>query len=137
MINNVTLDSGVQQVIQLYIYILFHSCIYIHILFHYRSLQDTEYSSLCYTVGPCCLCILYMYAYVNFKLLIYPSPTSCFKEQFWSLMFPYTFLEAGFGWWQVFLWPINLIYNFTLNHCSIDFIFLIFILFYFLDSLLV
>ena len=25
------------------------------ILFHYRLLQDSEYSSLCYTVGPCCL----------------------------------------------------------------------------------
>ena len=27
------------------------------IIFHYRLLQDTEYSSLCYTVGPCCLAI--------------------------------------------------------------------------------
>ena len=34
--------------------------ILIQILFHYRLLQDTEYSSLCYTVGPCCLCILYI-----------------------------------------------------------------------------
>ena len=24
------------------------------ILFHYGLSQDTEYSSLCYTVGPCC-----------------------------------------------------------------------------------
>ena len=31
------------------IYILFH------ILFHYGLSQDTEYSSLCYTVGHCCL----------------------------------------------------------------------------------
>ena len=29
-------------------------------LFHYGLLQDTEYSSLCYTVGPCCLSILYI-----------------------------------------------------------------------------
>ena len=29
------------------------------ILFHYRLLQDIEYSSLCYTVGPCWLSILY------------------------------------------------------------------------------
>ena len=28
------------------------------ILFHYRLLQDTEYSSLCYTVGPCGLSIV-------------------------------------------------------------------------------
>ena len=26
-----------------------------HILFHYRLLQDTEYSFLCYIVGSCCL----------------------------------------------------------------------------------
>ena len=25
---------------------------------HYGLLQDIEYSPLCYTVGPCCLCIL-------------------------------------------------------------------------------
>ena len=29
----------------------------LHILFHYRLLQDTEYSFLCYTVGPCWLSI--------------------------------------------------------------------------------
>ena len=37
-----------------YIYILFH------ILFHYGLSQDIEYSSLCYTVGPCCSSILYI-----------------------------------------------------------------------------
>ena len=35
------------KVIQLYMYNLFQ------ILFRYRLLQDIEYSSLCYTVGPC------------------------------------------------------------------------------------
>ena len=36
-------------------------CIYIlfHILFHDSLSQDAEYSSLCYTVGPCSLSILY------------------------------------------------------------------------------
>ena len=29
----------------------------LHILFHYRLLQDTKYSFLCYTVGPCWLSI--------------------------------------------------------------------------------
>ena len=38
----------------MYVYILFH------ILFRYRLLQDIEYSSLCYTVDPCCLSILYI-----------------------------------------------------------------------------
>ena len=28
---------------------------FFQILFRYRLLQDIEYSSLCYTVGPCCL----------------------------------------------------------------------------------
>ena len=37
-----------------YIFILFH------ILFHYDLLQDIEYSSLCYTVGHCCLSVLYI-----------------------------------------------------------------------------
>ena len=40
--------------IYIYIYVLFQ------IIFHYRLLQDTEYSSLCYTVGPCCLSILHI-----------------------------------------------------------------------------
>ena len=56
-------------------------CIHIHILFnipfHYGLLQDTEYSSLCYTVGPCCLPILYNeFASANPKLPIHPSPTA-------------------------------------------------------------
>ena len=31
---------------------------FFYILFHYGLSQDIEYSSLCYTVGPCCLSIL-------------------------------------------------------------------------------
>ena len=34
-----------------------HTCTY---LFHYGLLQDIEYSSLCYTVGPCCFSTLYI-----------------------------------------------------------------------------
>ena len=43
------------KVTQLYIYIY----ILVYILFHCGLLQDIEYSSLCYAVGPCCLSILY------------------------------------------------------------------------------
>ena len=44
------LVSGLQQNdLVIHIYIL------LQILFHYRLLQDIEYSSLFYTVGPCCL----------------------------------------------------------------------------------
>ena len=49
------LVSSIEQsdsVMHVYTYILFN------ILFHYGLLQDTEYSCLCYTVGPCCLSIL-------------------------------------------------------------------------------
>jgi len=44
----------------IYMYIYTHTYTHsiFHILFRYGSLQDTEYSSLCYTVGPCLL-ILY------------------------------------------------------------------------------
>ena len=52
--------SGVQQsdsVLYIHIYILFQ------IIFHYKLLQDIEYSSLCYTVGPC-LSILKLFIYL-------------------------------------------------------------------------
>ena len=41
------------KVIQLYSH-------HFYILFYYRLLQDTEYSSLCYIVGACCLSALCM-----------------------------------------------------------------------------
>ena len=54
------------EMIQLYIF--FQN------LFHYRLLQDIEYSSLCYRVSPSCLSIFYMVVcIVNPILLIYPS----------------------------------------------------------------
>jgi len=40
--------------VYIYIYISFH------ILFHYALSQDIEYISLCYTVEPYCLSILYI-----------------------------------------------------------------------------
>ena len=52
---NVVLVSGVQQsdsVTHVYI-VLFQ------ILFHHWLLKDIEYRSLCYTVGPYCLSVLY------------------------------------------------------------------------------
>ena len=44
-----------RKVIQLYRHTYFF-----HIIFHYTLLKDIEYSSLCYTVGPSCLFILYI-----------------------------------------------------------------------------
>ena len=43
--------------------------------FHFSLLQDTEYSSLCYTVGLCCLPVLYIIISASPKLLIYSPPT--------------------------------------------------------------
>ena len=52
-----------------HIYILFH------VLFHYYILQDIEYSSLCYTVGPCCLSIIYIF--YQFSSVTQSCPTLC------------------------------------------------------------
>ena len=59
------LVSGVQEsdsAIYIYMHIIYIIYIFVlfQILFHYRLLQDIEYSCLCYIVGPCCLSILYM-----------------------------------------------------------------------------
>ena len=32
--------------------------------FHYGLLQDMEYTSLCSTVGPCCLSVLYILVFI-------------------------------------------------------------------------
>ena len=40
--------------------IYIHIYIFFQIIFYYRLLQDIEYSSLCYTVGPCWLSILHI-----------------------------------------------------------------------------
>ena len=63
-----TLKKGIY--IYIYIYTHIHTVLD---LFHYRLLQYIEYSSLCYTVGPYCLSVLYIIVYIcKFKLLIYP-----------------------------------------------------------------
>ena len=48
-------------------YILFH------ILFQYGLSQDIKYSSLCYTVGPCCLSILYIIDCICYFQICNPS----------------------------------------------------------------
>ena len=52
------------------LYILFQ------ILFHYRLLQNIEFGSLCYTIGPCWLFILYIIMCIIYQLpnLSLPSP---------------------------------------------------------------
>ena len=72
LILNVVLISAVQQnasaiyicvCVYMYIYIYIYTCVlYIcfHILLHYGLLQNIEYSALCYTVGVCCLFVIYI-----------------------------------------------------------------------------
>ena len=47
------------------------------IIFHYRLLQDIEYSSLCSTVGPCWLSILY--TNLEFRSAVVTSWSSLFE----------------------------------------------------------
>ena len=74
---------------------LFFMCLFFHNLFHFGLLWDMEYSSLCYTVGPCCLPILYIHVCLCYPL---PSPmatTSMFSVSesvsvlFTGLLVPY------------------------------------------------
>ena len=60
--------------------IYMYVCMWIYILFHiyfpYGLSQDSEASSLYYTVGPCCLSILYMHQFTsaNSKHPLLPCP---------------------------------------------------------------
>ena len=56
--------------IQLYIYIR----ILLNILFHHALSQDIEFSSRCYTVGPCLALPYVIVCIYQPKLLIHPSP---------------------------------------------------------------
>ena len=58
-------SSLYSKVPQIHTYIFFFK----NILFQYVSFQEIKYSSLCYTVGPCCLSIL------NVIVCIYQSQT--------------------------------------------------------------
>ena len=64
---NVVLESGVRQS---------ESAVLFQILFHFRLLQVIEYSSLCYTVGPCLsiLDIVVCICYSQIPNLFLPIP---------------------------------------------------------------
>ena len=55
------------------VYIYINISILFQILFHYSLLQDTEFSCLCYTVGPCYLFHISHCVFINPKFLIYFS----------------------------------------------------------------
>ena len=53
------LHGKVRKYTILFIYIQMDIYILFQFFFHFKLLQDIEYSSLSYIVGPCCLSILY------------------------------------------------------------------------------
>ena len=62
-------------------------CIYFYILFLYNILQDTEYSSICYIVGPCWLPIFKSYVFIYGcagSLLLHSLSSGC---RDWSVFF--------------------------------------------------
>ena len=84
MIYNVVLVSGVQQSdsdMCIYIYVYIGTYIYTHthiyilfqILFHYRSLQDIECSSLCYTLGLYCFTVYSKIDIVYLSMVVYSN----------------------------------------------------------------
>ena len=103
------------------------SYIYIHVFFlilvHYGFLQHAECRSLCYTLNPCCLSILYIMISVNLIFLVYPSPipfpgnhTFCFLC-LWVLSvlnknsFNF-FLDSTYKWYHmIFVFPCLTQYN--------------------------
>ena len=79
--------SFIYSVIHKYKYIYIYIYILFHILFHYGLLQDIEYSSLCYTVGPCCLSILYIVIY---------SSSMCFEKCKMFCIYHYSIMQNSF-----------------------------------------
>ena len=74
------------------IYVLFH-------LFHYGLLQDIGHSSLCSTLGPCCLSVLYRKAHVcspQPPAPTLPQPPPPWQPQVCSLCLSFTNLESLF-----------------------------------------
>ena len=70
-------------------HVLFHS------LFCYGLSQDIEYSSLCYIVGPCCLCILYVIVYICRSQNLNPSLPQPFPP--WQRCVDELNLRLGYG----------------------------------------
>ena len=73
----------IYNIIYLYIFIIYLYILYIiyiiyilfSILFHYRLLQDIEWSSLCYTVGPCSLSVLWKGLVLIYDMVEASGPT--------------------------------------------------------------
>ena len=98
-----------RKVIQLYIYIN----IIFHILFHYRLLQYFEYNSLCCTVDPCYLFILYKVIYIYMLI-----PNSYFIHPPLPLAIPFLNHSLFSMSMSLFCFVNNLIYIYFLHTCN-------------------
>ena len=68
-----------------YLYVYLSVCIPFHIIFHCRLLQGIEYTSLCYTVSPCCLPTFFFF---NISLAAQDLSSSTWNLHFimWDLL---------------------------------------------------
>ena len=99
MTYNVLVSCVEQSDSSIYIYIYFFSFIF----FSTMILQDLEYSSLCYAIGPCCLFTLYIIVHmlIQNSQFIPPlsSPLSIYKFvlcvfKFVSVLYIITFVSC-------------------------------------------
>ena len=126
------------KVIQLYIYILFCT------LFHYCLLQDTEYSSLCYTVGPCLYDYILNFQFSEFgqmyapviKISTLPAPQKCppcrfvLQNVLCVSLLPFSFIFLGIThivglsiWFPFYCWIVLSCVN--IPQCVYSFIILV------------
>ena len=81
------------KVIQVYIY----TYIIFEVILHYKLLQDIDYSSLCYTIGPCCFSTLYIVVYICLSqtpsLSLCPPSTPSFSFINHKFVFYFCFIK--------------------------------------------
>ena len=109
LIYSIILLSGYSQVIQ----------VFLQISFHYRLFQESEHSSLCYIVNPCCPFILYiMYILIRFL---------------WFIPIPFTFGNHKFVFhvWICFCFVYRFICITFLDSTGDNIIFIVLCLIYF------
>ena len=87
----------------IYIHIWFiYICIFIifHIISHYRLLQTTEYSSLCYIVDHCCLYVLFIVIVaINYVWLFATPWTAAFQASLFFTVSRTLPNSCPLSWW--------------------------------------
>ena len=67
LIYNSTLFSGVQH----------NNSVFLQIALHYKLPKDNDYSSLCYTICPCCLSLSYFLKYIHTHPFLLSISVNC------------------------------------------------------------